>query len=317
MSKNIKYLLFDIEGFPDREMILEMDVVKKLQEKAGYEFTIDTVLSELRKADEQTDSTAKKNTRKDELVRKDADYWPITYQLPLFISIVKIADDYSFQGTSVLSAIREEGYKDDPIRGFHLLCQDFSKGWQAYYKPVTVSFYGRVFDMPFLKFAAFRAGLFTEIVSNESAPWKTAIFEKQHIDLYDIFSNYGASTFRKGIPTLTAILGSKRKLSDGFDYRTYVENLYNEKKFTEFESMCQRRILDYYHIFLRIMRITGGLGNIALDEEAEQERLRQMKYWLENAIENKQGAVSGFCKHLEDWFYDSISENNDNIFEKD
>ena len=311
MQTNIKYLLFDIEGFPDRELILKTDEVKKLQAMAGYEFTIDTVLSELRKADE----LKKKKLRKDQLSTKDADYYPITYQLPLFISIVKIADDYSFQGTSVLSAIREKAYEDDPIRGFHLLCRDFFRGWQVYSKPKIVSFYGHVFDMPLLEFAALRSGSFaevsdsfTEVFTKEllARKMKIAVSEKLHIDLYsDILSNFGANRFNKGIPVLAGILGSKRTISDDFDYRIFAENLYKARDFTRFESICQRRILDYYRIFLRIMRVTGGFGNTILDEELERERVQQMKCWIENAIENEQGSVLGFRKHLEDWFSDS------------
>jgi len=290
-QKRPSYLFFDIEGYPDVDLILESN--------EGYDnIPRDAVCAKYRE-DQRKKAEQLRQRNKNYLEKEDwkeSAYFPVTFQRPLFIAVAKIASDYTFLDASVLSTI--DLFPDNPIQGSHLVCKKFLDGWRYYGGPTLVTFHGNAFDFPLLKFSAFNYGIDVHDFPFDEKMTRKAESPK-HIDMYSVLSNYGAASFRNGRPILTGILGKSG--TGKLDYPELVEKLYKEYNFQAYQNICLKRILDYYPIFLRLIKLTGGFGTIPPEKFNEELCKASMKHWIQKQIDDTPTQGKNLTGYLEQW----------------
>jgi Predicted 3''-5'' exonuclease related to the exonuclease domain of PolB. len=300
ISKQPCYLFFDIEGYPDIASIAKAnnyhgipndEILKKYRE--DQEAKIERLRQRNKWYTENEDW-------------KETTYLPITFQRPLFIAVAKVAADYTFLDTNILSALTDNRFHDDPIQGSYLVCKKFLDGWRHYKRPTLVTLHGTIFDFPFLKFAAFNYGIDVNDFPFDERINKSNSRLKSHIDMYSILSNYGAGRFRDGRRMLTGLLG-KTDLFKGIYaksdelYAERVVKLYKEHKYYVLEKYCLKRILDYYPIFLRLVKLTGGFGSIPSQNFDEENCKASMRHWIQKQIDKEPSQSQTLTDYLEQW----------------
>ena len=126
-------------------------------------------------------------------------------------------------------------------------------------KPRLVSFNGRGFDLPVLKYRA--------MVNGVSAPWLYGAGDKWnsytqryatdwHCDLLDVLSDYGASA-RVSLHEVSAVLGLPGKFGiSGAD----VAGLVDEGRIEDVRHYCETDVLTTYLVYLRLMAHRGTIG---------------------------------------------------------
>jgi predicted PolB exonuclease-like 3'-5' exonuclease len=126
-------------------------------------------------------------------------------------------------------------------------------------KPRLVSFNGRGFDLPVLKYRA--------MVHGVSAPWLYDAGDKWnsytqryspdwHCDLLDVLSDFGASA-RVSLHEVSAVLGLPGKFGiSGAD----VAGLVDEGKIEDVRHYCETDVLTTYLVYLRLMVHRGTIG---------------------------------------------------------
>ncbi len=125
--------------------------------------------------------------------------------------------------------------------------------------PRFVSYNGRTFDLPVLKYRAMKYGI--------SAPWlyksgdKWSNYNQRysidwHCDLIDAFSDYGASC-RCKMNEVCSILGVPGKIgTDG----SQVSELYDEGKIKEIRDYCETDVINTYLLYLNFQLLSGNLS---------------------------------------------------------
>jgi hypothetical protein len=156
----------------------------------------------------------------------------------------------------VLNEIRSGGEIDS-------LEEDLIKGFFSFLKkqpPRIVSFNGKNFDLPVLKYRAMKYGI--------AAPWLYKMGDKWnnynqkfsidwHCDLIDAFSDYGASA-RVKMNEICSILNLPGKLGiDG----SMVTDFYDSKKLQEIRDYCETDVINTYLLYLHYQHHTGSLSN--------------------------------------------------------
>ena len=156
--------------------------------------------------------------------------------------------------------------------------QDLIKGFFAHLKkqpPRLVSFNGKTFDLPVLKYRAIKYGI--------AAPWLYKLGDKWnnysqrysldwHCDLIDAFSDFGASA-RVKMDELCVLLGLPGKNNiDG----SQVSNLFDAKKIDEIRNYCETDVINTYMLYLHYQHHTGNLsgGNF---EAAKEDLINYLK----------------------------------------
>ncbi len=147
--------------------------------------------------------------------------------------------------------------------------------------------------MPVLELAAYRYGyplpgwFNVEARSFEQARNRYNI--DSHIDLMDLFSNFGAGRMTGGLNVLANIIGKPGKTGiDG----SQVQDMYLNGEVEAINDYCRCDVLDTYFVFLRSRVLIGKL-----DLKEEQNIVAEAKDWLE-----KEAETSPACKHyLEHW----------------
>ncbi len=126
-------------------------------------------------------------------------------------------------------------------------------------KPRLVSFNGRGFDLPVLKYRA--------MVHGVSAPWLYGAGDKWngytqryatdwHCDLLEVLSDYGASA-RVGLNEVSAVMGFPGKFGiSGAD----VAGLVDEGRIGDVRNYCETDVLNTYLVYLRLMLHRGTIG---------------------------------------------------------
>jgi predicted PolB exonuclease-like 3'-5' exonuclease len=237
------YLVFDCESIPDGKLL---NIVK---------YPTETLTPEEAVARAQAEATATSG---------QSDFLPVTFQLPIAISLLRVGADLSLQAMVCLDA---------PKYRPRLIVEQFWAGLVHYYAQFhgqvkMVTFNGRGFDLPLLEMAAFRYGL--------SAPQLLSGLQKRyddwHLDLMDWLTNYSAIRLSGGLNLLSKLLGKpgKMEVSGKKVYRMWIE-----KKLQRINDYCLFDTLDTYFVFLRT-RVMAG----ALFLEDEQALIRRTKEWL-------------------------------------
>lgn len=144
-----------------------------------------------------------------------------------------------------------ESTEEDLIKGFF---NHLSKN-----PPRFVSYNGRTFDLPVLKYRAMKYGV--------SAPWLYKLGDKWnnysqrysfdwHCDLLEAFSDFGASA-RCKMNEVCSIMGIPGKLdTDG----SQVTDLYDNGKIKEIRDYCETDVMNTYLLYLNFQLHTGSLN---------------------------------------------------------
>lgn len=128
-----------------------------------------------------------------------------------------------------------------------------------------VSFNGKTFDLPVLKYRAMRYGIQAKWLHNKSDKWNnysTKFSLDWHCDLIDAFSDYGSSA-RVKMKEVCALLNIPGKLDvDG----SQVSNLFNDGKIQEIRDYCELDVINTYLLYLHYMHHTGAMNNADFED---------------------------------------------------
>lgn len=236
----ISYLVFDIETVGDGDLIQR---VKFPDSDLSPAEAVETFQAEL-------------------LEQTGRDVLPPTFTLPVAVAVAKVAADFQLIDLTVLDAPE---YRPEQIT------QRFWQGWSHYDRPCFVTFNGRGYDLPVMELAAFRYGLSLPSWFNvESRTYEQARNRyniSRHIDLCDLFSNFGAVRLNGGLNLMANLIDKPGK--SGID-GSQVQQMYFDGQLEAINDYCRCDVLDTYFVFLRSRVL---LGQLSIDDEQELVRL--------------------------------------------
>ena len=262
---DVAWLVFDIEAIADGELISR---VKYPQDDLS-----------------PADATARFRTEQLEATGKDI--LPPTYMLPISVAVAKVGHDCRLLDLAVL---------DEPDFRPHVIARGFWQGWRHYGRPTLVTFNGRGYDLPVLELAAYRYGLalpdWFNVDDRTYDQSRNRYNNKSHLDLLDLFSNFGAMRVSGGLNLLANLIGKPGKTGmDG----SKVQDLYDSGGVTEVNNYCRCDVLDTYFVFLRSRVL---LGRLPLEEE--QSIVAETRAWIE-AEADGHPAYAHYLSHWGDW----------------
>lgn len=256
------YLVFDTESVPDG----------KLLQLVKYPHETLTPTQSIQRA--QAEAKA--------LSPSGSDFLPVTFQIPVAISVVRVGADFRLQAITNLGTPE---YKPRKI------VEQFWAGIEVYQgaafrnKVRLVTFNGRGFDLPLMELAAFRYGI--SIPSYCGASRRR--FEGMHLDLLDWLTNYSAFRIVGGLNLLSKLLGKPGKMEIAGNK---VYELHCEGKAQEIADYCMFDTLDTYFVFLRTRVMTG---EISIDQE------HQIVLDARTTLEQQMAQFPALCQYLENW----------------
>ena len=128
-----------------------------------------------------------------------------------------------------------------------------------HHKPRLVSFNGRTFDLPVLKYRAMKHGLSAKFLHSAGDKWNsyTSRYSADwHCDLLEVLSDYGASA-RIKLNEACAIMGFPGKFGvDG----SKVADMFDSGRIGEIRDYCETDVLNTYLVYLRHRLHAGGLS---------------------------------------------------------
>jgi len=261
-KKNVKYCIFDVEAIGDGDLV-----------------------SRVRYPDEDLDANAAlQRYREDLIAQTGRDVLPPTFVLPISVVVAKVDKEFRLLDLTALDA---PDYRPEQI------ARKFWDGWVYYDRPTLVTFNGRGYDLPVLEFAAFRYGLSLPAWFNvESRSFEQARNRyniDRHMDLMDLFSNFGATRISGGLNLLANLIGKPGKIGvDG----SQVQGMYDDGKVEEINDYCRCDVLDTYFVFLRSRVLLGKITR-----EEEQSLIMETHDWLSEQAES----CSVYEMYLENW----------------
>jgi len=264
-TQNVRYLVFDVESVADPDLV-----------------------SALRYPGEGLGGREAVQRYRDELMEKHgSDFIPYTFQVPISVAIGKVSSDFRLADLVVL---------DEPRYRPHVIADHFWRGWEAYRRPTFVSFNGRGFDLPLLELAAFRFGLslgtwFATGAKAYEQP-RNRYNAGAHIDLCELFTNFGATRFTGGLNLAANLLGKPGKMDVQGDM---VQDMFDAGRLGEINDYCRCDVLDTYFVFLRSRVV---MGQLTLEEE--HAIIAETKAWLEERALD-QPAYSLYLEKWGDW----------------
>jgi predicted PolB exonuclease-like 3'-5' exonuclease len=261
-SPSVTYLIFDVEAIADGALVSRVRYPK----------------------DDLSPADAIARYRAELIEQTGRDVLPPTYMLPISVCVAKVAADYRLIDIVVL---------DEPQYRPHVIARTFWQGWRHYGRPVLVTFNGRGYDLPVLELAAYRYGYglpdWFNLGAKSYEQFRHRYNTESHLDLMDLFSNFGASRVSGGLNLLANLIGKPGKTGiDG----SQVQDLYDAGRADEINDYCRCDVLDTYFVFLRSRVL---LGKLALDEE--QRIVAETRDWLESQA----GERKAFAHYLEHW----------------
>jgi 3'-5' exonuclease len=261
-TSEIAYLVFDVEAVGDGELI----------SRVRYP------------AEKLAPAEAIARYRADLMEQTGRDVLPPTWVLPAAVAVAKVAPDYRLLDLLVL---------DPPEFRPWEITRRFWQGWQHYRQPTFVTFNGRGYDLPVLELAAFRYGLSapawfnTEAKSYEQSRNRYNSFA--HLDLMDLFSNFGACRVSGGLNLVANLIGKPGKTGiDG----SQIQDMHDRGELSAINDYCRCDVLDTYFVFLRSRVL---LGKLTLEDE--QQIVGETRHWLEE----QSGGSLAYAHYLEHW----------------
>jgi len=258
----IDYLIFDVEAIADGDLI-----------------------SRVKYPDDDLSPAQAIRRYRDELIEKTGkDVIPTTFMLPISVAIAKVSTDYRLIDLAVL---------DKPHYRPHEIAKRFWQGWVHYAQPTFVTFNGRGYDVPVLEMAAYRYGLSVPQWFNVDArsyeQARNRYNSSAHLDLMDLFSNFGAARMTGGLNLLANVIGKPGKTGIN---GSKVQDMYDAGEAEAINDYCCCDVLDTYYVFLRSRVL---IGRLSLDDE--QQLVAETKGWLED----KAGSSPAYAHYLEHW----------------
>lgn len=263
--QQVAYLVFDVEAVADGELISN---VRYWNQYVPPQEAVRRYRAEL-------------------LEQTGKDVLPPSFVLPVSVAVAKIDPSYRLLDVAVLDA---------PLYRPAQITRKFWQGWTHYHRPTLVTFNGRGYDLPVLELAAFRYGLSLPAWFNvgdrsyEQARNRYNI--DSHIDLMDLFSNFGAARISGGLNLMANLIGKPGKTGiDG----SKIQDMYEAGQVEAINEYCRCDVLDTYFVFLRSRVL---LGKLPLEEE--QTIMDETKAWLEQQAETNP-AYRHYMEHWGDW----------------
>lgn len=251
--------VFDIETIPDSE------VVKNLLDIESND------VNECRKALEEYH--LKLTDGKNGFLRQP--FWRVVAISFLEAQIIRDGNQENY----VLKDIRSGG-------NFSSSEEDLVKGFFAHLKkspPRLISFNGRTFDLPVLKYRAIKYGI--------SAPWLYKSGDKWnnytsrysldwHCDLLEAFSDFGTSA-RVKMNELCAVFNLPGKIGiDGSKVTEY----YDAGKIEEIRNYCETDVINTYLLYLCYQHHNGSLSTSSY-HQAKQDLVSYLKNSSKNYLQ--------------------------------
>ncbi|WP_265038354.1 3'-5' exonuclease [Wolbachia endosymbiont (group A) of Hylaeus communis] len=136
-------------------------------------------------------------------------------------------------------------------------------------KPRLVSFNGRTFDIPVLKYRAMVHGIQAEYFHKAGDKWNSynqRYSSDWHCDLLESLSDFGASA-RVKMNEVCAAFNLPGKIGvDG----SQVMDLYDSGKIQEIRDYCETDVINTYLIYLRFMHHQGRITTESYNKSAEE-----------------------------------------------
>ena len=260
--QNVSYLIFDIETVADGALV-----------------------SKIRYPNESLEPQAATTRYRSELMKEfGKDILPFTFMIPACLIVAKVGPDFRLIDLVAL---------DEPHYRPHQIVKAFWQGWKHYSKPVLVTFNGRGYDIPVMELAAYRYGMSLPEWFNVGAKAyeqsRSRYNISSHLDLCDLYSNFGAVRMSGGLNLLANLLGKPGK--SGID-GSQVQDYFDTGRIQEIVDYCRCDVLDTYFVFLRSRVLLGRLSI-----EDEQTIVDETKAW----IEERAAAQPGLKHYLEHW----------------
>lgn len=262
MTREVSYLLFDVESVADGALI------------AASRYAGQGLSPEL----------AIERFRQELTIESGKDFIPSTYQVPVAVVIAKIRADFSL--IEIVSL-------DHPRHRPHVITKHFWTGWEAYERPTWVTFNGRSFDLPLMEQSAFRYGVsvpqWFNILERTYSQSRNRYNLQAHIDLHEILTNFGSTWFRGGLNLAANLLGKPGKMQV---HGEMVQDMYSAGRIAEINEYCRCDVLDTYFVFLRVALL---MGKLSLDQE--HQLVQQTKSMLESQVESH----PAYRQYLDQW----------------
>ena len=262
------FLVLDTESVPDGELLRRV------------KYPEDNLTADEAIARAQAEASAASNV--------GSDFLPVTFQVPIAVCVLRVADDYTLQALTCLDA--PQFRTEEIVRKFWL-------GVARYPRAKIVTFNGRGFDMPLLELAAYDYGCSARDYFSNSRNR----YNGNHIDLLDWLSNFGAYRMNGGLNNLSKRLhgDNRKRLLDDLDgppgksgiAGDQVYAMHKAGRVQEINDYCMWDTLDTFFIFLRTRVVMGELTR-------DEMRLlvRRALEWLEGKAE-EMPAVALYLKH--------------------
>ncbi len=136
------------------------------------------------------------------------------------------------------------------------------QGFFSYFerlKPRLVSYNGRGFDLPVLKYRAMVHGIQAPWLYEGGDKWnsyQSRYSADWHCDLMEVLSDFGASS-RGKLNEVCSVLGFPGKFGvDGSD----VAAMFDEGRIAEIRDYCETDVLNTYLVYLRLMQHRGTMS---------------------------------------------------------
>lgn len=135
--------------------------------------------------------------------------------------------------------------------------------------PRLVSFNGRTFDLPVLKYRAMLHGVSAKWLYDSGDKWNSYGSKYSldwHCDLLDAFSDFSASA-RVKMQEVSALFGIPSKLDcDGGD----VDAMFSSGRVSEIRDYCELDVVNTYVLYLRYMFHRGTLSKEGYDQSLDE-----------------------------------------------
>ncbi len=132
-----------------------------------------------------------------------------------------------------------------------------------------VSFNGRTFDLPVLKYRAMKHGVHGDWLMDTKDKWNnysSRYSADYHCDLLDVLSDYGSSAKIK-MSEVCALLGIPVKLDGAGD--SVLEN-YKQGKIQEIRDYCETDVIATYLVYLKYLRFCGKAQDGVFEKNIQQ-----------------------------------------------
>ena len=190
----------------------------------------------------------------------------------------------SYTLTTLRSGGKEDATEKELVHGFF---SHLSKPL-----PRLVTFNGRTFDVPVLKYRAMRHGIaapWLYYTDNNWENYQSRNATQWHADVLDMVSDFGASARVRLNEVCTALNFPGKFGLDGSDVQPY----YDEGRLPEIRAYCETDVLNTYLVYLRVMQHRGVLKTpaynhaiaevLSLIESSDKEHLKNFYHAWQQA----------------------------------